>query len=57
MQNGQPGRNGQIPRKTQPSKTEPGRNRNHEHKKYDYFFFQREENCLGDFPKVYEKFL
>ena len=36
QQNGQPGRNGQILRKAQPSKTEPGRNRkykqnNHKH--------------------------
>ena len=27
---GQPGRNGHILRKVQPSKTEPGRNRNYE---------------------------
>ena len=30
QQNGQPGRNGQILRKVQSSKTDPGRNRNYE---------------------------
>ncbi len=34
MQNRQPGKNGQIPRKIQPSMTEPGRNRNCEQAKY-----------------------
>ena len=35
--NGQPGRNGQVLRKVQPSKTEPGRNRNYEQPNYKHW--------------------
>ena len=47
MQNGQPRRNGQIPRKIQPYKTELGRNRSHELAKYK----QWNKNCDKKSPK------
>ena len=48
MQNRQPGKNGQIPRKIQPSMTEPGRNRNCEQAKYK----QWNKNCDKKSPKI-----
>ena len=42
QQNGQTGRNAQVPRKVQPSKTEPGKkNRNHEWTNHKHWY----QNC------------